>query len=160
MERRILALDPGKSGGLVWCARDGSLQTAKMPDTEGNIRDLLRSAVASDGVNEAWIENIPKYVGHAIPSSAAAVLFDNFGLLKGLLMGWGIKLYLVTPQTWQKPLRLGTVAGAGGKPEWKRKLLAEAQRRYPTLHLTLATADACLIYDHAHRCSSDPSQPQ
>jgi len=146
---RILAIDPGVGGGLVFPNRDGALTAIKMPATEGSLVDLLRSTVAADGVTTAVVEDIPKYVGHAIPSSSAAVLFRNFGFILGALHTLGVRTVLVTPQTWQKPLGLGTVAGAGGKPQWKRKLLAEAQRRYPNLDLTLATADAALIYDYA-----------
>lgn len=147
MSNRVLAADPGKSGGLVWSDADGNLQTAKMPDTEGGVCDLLRSAVAS-GVNEAVLELIPRYVGHAIPSSSAAVLFENYGFLKGALAAMGVRTILYTPQTWQKPLGLGTVAGSGGRGPWKKKLLGEAQRRFPHLHLTLSTCDAALIYDY------------
>lgn len=35
------------------------------------------------------------------------------------------------------------------KREWKGKLLAEAQRRFPGLKITLATADCLLILDYA-----------
>lgn len=146
---RFLAIDPGVSGGLVFADRDGTLSAVKMPATEGGVVDLLRSALATHGVTTAVVEDIPKYIGHAIPSSSAAVLFRNFGFLLGALHVLGVRTVMVTPQTWQKPLGLGTVAGAGGKPQWKRKLLAEAQRRYPTLDLTLSTADAALIYDYA-----------
>jgi hypothetical protein len=146
-----LSADPGVSGGFVFSDRDGVLHAVRMPATEGGIVDLLRTAVATHGVTTAVVEDIPKYVGHAIPSSSAAVLFRNFGFLLGTLHTLGVRTVLVTPQTWQKPLGLGTVAGAGGKPQWKRKLLAEAQRRYPNLDLTLSTADAALIYDFAIR---------
>jgi len=145
---RILAIDPGKSGGLVWETKDRGIVAEKMPEFEWSLRDLLRSAISTDGVTVAIVENVPKYVGRAIPSSSAAVLFDNYGFCKGVLMAFGLPLYLITPQTWQKPLGLGTMASAGGKSEWKKKLLGEAQRRYPSLNLTLATADACLLYDY------------
>lgn len=54
---------------------------------------------------------------------------------------------LVRPQVWQKVFNLGTAASCASKSEWKNKLKAEAQRRFPHLPVTLATADALLILE-------------
>ena len=42
---------------------------------------------------------------------------------------------------------LGTAASCASKSEWKNKLKAEAQRRFPQLNVTLKTADALLIIE-------------
>lgn len=83
----------------------------------------------------------------------------------------GVRLILVTPQAWQKALALGhrehpaplprkpskeqirnhRNADAKCKRDWKNKLLQEAQRRFPGVNVTLATADALLILDYARQ---------
>jgi hypothetical protein len=42
---------------------------------------------------------------------------------------------------------LGTASRCASKSEWKNKLKAEAQRRFPDLKVTLKTADALLILE-------------
>jgi hypothetical protein len=56
---------------------------------------------------------------------------------------------MVRPQTWQKNLGIGTSRTCASKTEWKNKLKALAQRKFPDAKVTLATADALLILDYA-----------
>jgi hypothetical protein len=72
---------------------------------------------------------------------------EGYGFLKGVVQALGIKLVLVRPQVWQKPFNLGTASRCASQSEWKNKLKAEAQRRFPQLPVTLATADALLILE-------------
>jgi hypothetical protein len=60
-----------------------------------------------------------------------------------------MKVEMVRPQKWQKWLGLGRASGCGSPREWKNKLKAEAQRRFPYLNVTLKTADALLILEHS-----------
>lgn len=60
-----------------------------------------------------------------------------------------MRIELVLPRTWQKHFNLGTESTCASQSEWKAKLRAEAQRRYPALKVTLNVADALLILDHA-----------
>ena len=61
---------------------------------------------------------------------------------------------LVRPQTWQKDFGLGTASRCASKSEWKNKLKAEAQRRFPHLGVTLQTADALLILEWFSRTAT------
>jgi hypothetical protein len=58
-------------------------------------------------------------------------------------------LVLVRPQVWQKGFGLGTASTCASKSEWKNKLKAEAQRRFPHLPVTLKTSDALLLLEYA-----------
>jgi hypothetical protein len=53
----------------------------------------------------------------------------------------------VPPQRWQKTLGVGNKATHGAK--WKSHLKGIAQQRQPRQVITLKTADAVLILEHA-----------
>jgi hypothetical protein len=95
-----------------------------------------------------YLENLVKFTGSPMPSSAMASYASNWGVLKGMLMALKFQLVLVTPQAWQKALGMGSSKGTS-KTEWKNKLKSEAQRLYPNQKITLANADAALIFRHA-----------
>ena len=60
MTRAILAIDPGKSGGIALHV-DGKWTFAKMPATIQDLR-LLLAASSREGIT-AYIEEIPKHAG-------------------------------------------------------------------------------------------------
>jgi hypothetical protein len=144
----VVAVDPGASGGVAWMDRHGIINAVKMPATDGDMTDLLRS-INAETRSTLWIEEIPKYTGANIPSSSMFVLARNYGFIEGAAQGMGMPVRRVKPADWQKPLGLGTARSCRSKTEWKNKLKAEAQRRNPALGVTLATADALLILEHA-----------
>lgn len=144
----MIAIDPGKNGGIAWLDHDKILHTQKMPDTVGSIADLLRQ-IRTVAVHEVFLEKVGGFVaGTPAPGSAMFSFGENYGALQGCLACLGYRYQLVSPQTWQKPLGMGTRASSGGATEWKRKLKAEAQRRFPTIDVTLWNADALLILDY------------
>lgn len=143
-----IAVDPGASGGIAW-DRDGQLGAVGMPEAITDVIDLIRSLVVGTHHPEIWIEDVPKFVGKAIPSSTTAVLFKNYGYIEGAATALGLRVILTKPHDWQKHFRLGTKRDCASTTEWKNKLKAEAARRFPTLDVTLKTADALLILDFA-----------
>ena len=144
----LLAIDPGLSGGLAVHRPDAGASAFPMPPTEGDVVDTLRSLLV-EGVTHAWVENVPWVAGGKVSPASTGKLQRNVGVLHGALLALGIPHTLVAPQDWQKPLRLGTRSGCATSTEWKNKLKAEAQRRFPGLAVTLATADALLLLDYA-----------
>lgn len=145
--KRILAIDPGASGGIAWVMADGNLTCAPMPKTEGDTVDLLNAAIAQ-GCNVAYVEEVGGYCGAAMPGSAMFNFGRNFGFILGVLAARGIRVELVKPQKWQKHFGLGTVKESGGKTLWKNKLKAKSQQLFPHLDITLKTADALLILEY------------
>ena len=124
---------------------DGEPLTGPLPETEGDLLSLLEMlAHAQSDKRVCYLENLVKFTGSPMPSSSMASYASNWGVLKGMLMALKYQLILVTPQTWQKTLGLGT--SKKGKKEWKNKLKEEAQRLYPNKKITLANADAALIF--------------
>ena len=146
-----IAIDPGLSGGVAYQHDNQPAQAVAMPATEGDLVDLLRNLTADANEAVACVEEVGGYIGKAQPASSAFKFGRNFGFILGVLQTLGVRLELVRPQRWQKSLGLGAASGCASKSEWKNKLKASAQRLYPNLKPTLATADALLILDYARR---------
>jgi hypothetical protein len=150
----VIAIDPGASGGIA-SRRDGHpAEATPMPQTEGDLVLLLRQLAADPADTIAVVELVGGYVGQAQPASSAFKFGRNFGFILGVLQTLGIRVELVRPQVWQKSLGLGSARGCVSKTEWKNKLKSLAQRLYPQLKPTLATADALLILEYRLKASS------
>lgn len=153
----IIAIDPGVSGGVA-VAAFGKVVCQAMPATQGDvmelIRDHYRTAEVEDVETVCVLEEVNGFVGKAQPGSAMFKFGEGYGFIKGVVQTLGIKLVLVRPQVWQKSFGLGTASRCASKSEWKNKLKAEAQRRFPELPVTLATADALLILEWSLRTAT------
>ncbi len=146
-----ITIDPGVNGGIAW---DGAALPSCMgmpgSDTEiaeeiHNLADILCSI--RDNL-KFIIEDVPKFVGRALPGSTIFPLAFNCGLVRGIAVSLRMPVILVRPQDWQKHFCLGS-KGNSSTTEHKNKLKAEAQRRYPHLKVTLKTADALLMLAYA-----------
>lgn len=139
--KNYLAIDPGASGGWVFKMGEDAC-------TSGDITELVDLHFPLNTV--VVLENVPPFVGRAIPSSAAFKLGKSCGWLEGFYQGKGFTVVLVRPQEWQKTMGVGT-KGDSTTSEWKNKLKAEAQRRFPLNTITLKTADAFCLLAHARQ---------
>lgn len=150
--KRILAIDPGASGGFAWHHIESEPQEVvccmPMPKTEGDVVGELTAIIAANQIRVAYVEEVGGYCGAAMPGSAMFNFGRNFGFILGVLAARGIRVELVKPQKWQKHFSLGTVKESGGKTPWKNKLKAKAQQLFPHLDVTLKTADALLILEY------------
>lgn len=145
----IIAIDPGKSGGIAYALDGREIHSRSMPDTPGDILDFIRTIKAIHGPEiECYMEACVKYAGKAQSGSASIVYGRNYGFLEGIIQALGIRLHFVSPQKWIKALGLGT-RGQSTNTQWKNKLKAEAQRLFPSEKVTLKTADALLILEYA-----------
>jgi len=157
--KSIIAIDPGKSGGIAFGQIDstgltGRAYSCAMPSTSGDILDVLKNRLASDRLEGfdtlAVIELVGGFAGgRGQPGSHMFKFGKGFGVLEGILMALGVRILQVRPQDWQKHFHLGTASACSKKNQWKNKLKAEAQRRFPECKVTLKTADALLILDWA-----------
>jgi crossover junction endodeoxyribonuclease RuvC len=152
--KTILTIDPGLSGGVA-VRREGRSECWPMPPTQGDLLELIRevnTAAKREGDELVCVlEEVSGFAGKAQPGSAMFRFGEHFGFIKGMVQALGIRLVLVRPQVWQKGFGLGTASACASKTEWKNKLKAEAQRRFPHLNVTLKTADALLMLDCAMR---------
>lgn len=150
----LMAIDPGKSGGIAVYDSTGAIRTFSMPPSFEMTRDLVREelhlAQAAKKLLVACIEVPPRFVRGNDKSTAAriSVLFENYGFLRGLLYGMGINAQPIQPREWQKQY-----ADRDGMEyaHWKRRLKEIAVATYPGRRVTLGTSDALLILDYMLR---------
>lgn len=150
-----IAIDPGVNGGIAW---DGAKLPScmNMPGSDTEIAEEIKTLADTHhcllgsprlGL-KCIIEDVPKFVGRALPGSTIFPLAFNCGLVRGIAVSIEMPVILVRPQDWQKHFCLGS-KGKSSTTEHKNKLKAEAQRRYPHLKVSLKTADALLLLAYA-----------
>lgn len=151
----IIAVDPGKSGGIA-CSihHEEDMNPASyvfsMPDTEQGLVNLLGGLITPG--TTVYVETVGGYMGGG--GQPGSAMF-NFGWWASgpvwIAQCYQARVIKIPPQKWQKTLGLGTAKGKSShdRKNWKNKLKAEAQRRHPTLAITLKTADAVLILEAA-----------
>lgn len=149
----LCGIDPGQSGGFAWKWPGCKAVAMKMPATDGDIIKLLRHIIGgppsqSPAPCTFYLENLLKFAGGKRPESAIAVYASNWGSLKGMIQFSNCPLHLVMGKSWQKALSLGA-KGERSTTQWKNHLKAHAQRVFPHLDVTLATADALCILHYA-----------
>jgi hypothetical protein len=133
---RMMAIDPGESGGMAWLDEDGTVQAAPMPAGMTVQIDAMRALVAS-GCRRVVLEK----VGSFRPGNggvSACKFARHCGNLEAAAYTMGAEQVAVAPQTWQKAMG----ALPKEKAERKRAIREEMSRRYPHLAVTLKTADA------------------
>lgn len=143
---RVIAIDPGLSGGIAWFdVGVGKVDAIKMPATPMDLLTFVR---------ELWREDVyclMENVGGSRPGNAAKgarTFAVHQGHLEMALLATGISTQKVTPVKWMNHLVPGRTKGAENYSKRKNQIKAAVQARYPHLKVTLATADALgiLIY--------------
>jgi len=136
--KRLLAIDPGASGGLAYRDADGLVQAEPMPNGMTEQVDRLRGLAAEVPGLNAVIEKVGTYMpGNSGP--AAATFARHVGHLEAALYCLGIPAVQVTPQKWMGK------SWPKKKQERKQAIRDAMQRQYPHLSVTLKTADALAI---------------
>lgn len=143
--KELMAIDPGKSGGIAWKMAYGA-RAIPMPQTETDIANKLKELYYHLDHPTIIVEEVGGYIGRPQPGSAMFTFGRNFGFILGVLTTLGARVVLVRPQKWQGYLSLGK--SEGDKTKWKNKLKQRAQSLYPSIDVTLATADALLLLEY------------
>ena len=146
--KELIAIDPGKSGGIAWKMAYGA-RAVPMPATEPDISQKLKEIYYHLDKPTVLIEEVGGYIGSPQPGSAMFTFGRNFGFLLGVLTCLSARIVLVRPQKWQGFLGLGT--SDGNRTKWKNKLKSKAQNLYPDLDVTLAISDALLILEYGRK---------
>jgi len=139
----FIGIDPGQSGGIAAVTVTGPVGYAiPMPETEADVVHALR----------AWAVHVPPImvaIEHVTPMPKQGLgstwkFGQHYGMLRGILAALGWRYILVRPQVWQK--ELGCLSHGD-----KRVTKGMAQRLFPGLRITHATADALLIAEWCRR---------
>lgn len=159
----IMAVDPGKSGGIAVLHEYGVLAYT-MPESDEELLGLCRSIQCDHRPTICYFEKVNGYMGNTKSTGSSGFVFgDAVGSERIAIKSCGIPLELVAPQTWQKELSIPPrKKGEAGesKTEWKKRLLARAQSLYPATFEgfnkgdSLQVADAVLLIEYGRRCRS------
>lgn len=166
----FIGIDPGASGGIAIIDTSGSYIPArtngqtfgvsnaycfKCPSGGKNMANFLRSELEMISLYSEAKRNI--LVGiekvHAMPTDARNSAFKfgmNYGTWIGIIHTHNLKLYHITPQAWTKEYEDRPKGGFNNKTERKRYFKQIAQEQFPSLKVTLNTADALLIAMHLY----------
>lgn len=137
---KVIGIDPGKSGGIAVLGGEAP-EAHKMPQTVGDLVDLLR-ALAVAGGRIAYVERVSTSPQMGVVS--AGTFMRGVGNLEAACYAVGIRLEWITPAVWQRELKCLT---KGDKNVSKKK----AQELFPTMTITHALADALLIAEYGLR---------
>lgn len=163
----IIGIDPGVGGAIAWQKNGDSFpQVINMPGTQLDILNQLREIKTTEESCECIIEEVHCFPGEAVQT--AWVFSGNYHSLKMALLAAGIRFKEVSPQCWQKALKLISKsvprAKNGSSIEEKKKVQAQraknyqqhkrdlkerAQQLFPDVKVTLKNADALLILEYA-----------
>jgi hypothetical protein len=150
-----LGIDPGQSGGLARLCRH-TAEAYPMPSTLADLYSLLER-LRGPGPTYAVLERVSSRPGQGVASTFK--FGANYGACKMALFAAGIASREVTPQTWQ--WAAGAPKRKKGEPQSRHKsrLKGLAKERFPALKVTLRTADALLLAEHARQIYMAISQP-
>lgn len=135
MDKTVIGIDPGWSGGIAKITSNGIPAAEKFTNrTEHDILDILNDYLMFADV--CYVEKV-----HSMPGQGVVSVFKFghiYGFLRAIVMAHGIPMKEVSPLAWQTYMRCRT---KGDKNVSK----ARAQQLFPSLTITHATADALLI---------------
>src|SRR5688572_17665058 len=99
MPTRILAIDPGASGGLVELYPNGTAVACALPD-DADLRDhveaMAHSSRAGGDNLVCYLELVGGFVGgNPLPGSAMFNFGDGYGYIRGLLSAYRIETHFV-----------------------------------------------------------------
>lgn len=134
---RILAIDPGASGGMAWTNHDGIAMCEKMPDGMAEQIDRLRNIIVGNMIDRVYLEKVGSYM-QGNSATAACTFARHCGHLEAGVYTLCIPCEQVAPTVWMKAI--GTMPKE--KRARKNGIKEVMARLYPHLQVTLATADA------------------
>lgn len=147
---KYLGVDPGASGGLV-CIRGREVEATAMPDTEADVWEWFSSRSEPFGDRSfAVIEWIHPAI-QAIGKSSMSKLYGSYMSLRMAVTAARIPHEIVQASKWQKGLGIPGKRNNEDRVKWKNMLKSYAQKLFPGVTVTLATADALLIAEYCRR---------
>jgi hypothetical protein len=139
----LAAFDPGKGGGVSWRNSSGQFQAEPFPKVPRDLVNLIQKINPADSV----IEKVGGFIGDTEKSTGARMF--TFGYYAGapywILLTLGKRVRFVSPQKWQRALNLGIKQHY--QDQWKNHLKTVASDRFPSITVSLATADSLLMLD-------------
>ena len=156
----IVAIDPGKSGGIALFTKD-RVTAVKMPPNVVELQTYLKMIISTYGKPLVFIEKVQAYsIGDDAPGKKFGInkMLANYTELLTVIKILEISFIEVYPVSWQSTLGLKIHKEKITKTERKNRYKQFAERSFPELgKITLATSDAlCLIKFAQHKYLHDP----
>lgn len=161
-----LGIDPGVSGGMAVIS-GGVVRSLKMPTSHTDVWEWMSNVdLSSDpaglpadvfAVIEQQIPRPTSFFDKGIGKFRSSILkstcllYGDYQLLRGMLIGASIPFEECPPKRWQQGLKIPPRAKSENDTQWKNRLKAKAQSLFPKEKITLATADALLICEYCRR---------
>ena len=123
---RVLAVDPGVSGAYALLVDDGGV-TMPIVDDLPVVGNQINASAWRRTINSLMPDLAVVELVHSMPKQGVASTFRfgmACGIIRGVLLGAGVPIIDVTPNTWKKYFRLNNEA---------EKSRALACQRFPTL---------------------------
>ena len=145
----VCGVDPGNSGGIAVISTQNVypfVEAHAAPDTERDVCDLFESYRSA--IVMCYIEAVHSFPGQGVASSFT--FGQNYGTLRGLLIGLKIPFTSVSPMKWKKSMGL-TKGKDESNTDYKNRSKALAQQLWPSLRITHATSEALLLAEYGRR---------
>lgn len=146
--KAFVGIDPGREGAMVSLFEDGDLDVQPIRDmTPFNVLCWFKAMAVGPSILV-----MEKVGGHTkrqagVPGMGWA-MFNfgrNVGMLETAAVAAGLHVHYVPPQEWQGYLGVQSRRPEETRTQFKNRLKTEAQRLFPSVKVTLATADALLL---------------
>jgi crossover junction endodeoxyribonuclease RuvC len=146
-----IGIDPGQLGGIaVICG--SVIDLSLMPGTHRDIWDWFDNWCWDGKTVFGIIEK-----AHAMPKQGVTGMFRygmGYGALCMALTAARIPFEEVHPRVWMRGLGISPRKKNEPKAQWKQRLRRKAQQLFPSVEVSLKTADALLIAEYCRRISA------
>ena len=149
MSIKLIAIDPGQSGGIATLDVFNKVQAHKMPDTVQGIQDFFKALDKDLDVIQCYIEQLHAGSVAQGPRKSAKTIWSQASNYSALICGLYnsyIPVNEISPVKW-----MSLIKGHGQRPkdypERKKWLKSYAVKRFPALKVTNYTADALALLD-------------
>lgn len=153
MNETIVAVDPGKSGGIAFKAPLSQTSAQSMPPTLRGVCTLFQDidkAAKKNGEEVIMVIESQTYcAGIKVNASTMGKFGENVGIIKGAATVLGWRIEEVRPAEWMAALSLGTRKRHPTRTAWKNHLKQRAENLFPGIPVTLSTSDALLLLEYA-----------
>ncbi len=153
--RRIVAIDPGKSGGIASIDGYDVVDALPMPVTERDQYVLLSRFVFEEYILPIFVvENVGGFIvqnkkTQTFHSKKACQFAMHCGMLRGFVIALDAPLHLVSPVKWMRGFLGSEYSTKHTKTQRKNAIKGKVQRLYPHIKVTLKTADALGMLTYA-----------
>ena len=159
-KKTIIAIDPGKSGGIALFANK-RITAVKMPSDVKELQSYLKMILETYENPVVFIEKVQAYRGEEddAPGKKFGInkMLANYTELLTVIKLLGFPYVEVYPISWQSTLGLRIRKEQITKTERKNRYKQFAERSFPELgKITMAVSDAlCIVQFALHKYSTD-----